>query len=221
MEQRFKLKLKNPNHYWMKGIYKITIGGKFYIGKALNVGMRAYQHELNINAALKNYSRWANVGPETEAEVSKLSYLTIAKYIHENPSITHGTVEVIQRQVCSNMMYLTENFYLKEIENNRDFYNISMVGSKPKSTEDNVWEAELNGECIEYFDPRLPQFRLKSSLNNNQNKKILEQIKDAKNSRPYKLQRIEEERNRLLGDNPSLERRKAVVEYIIQKMQTI
>lgn len=221
MEQRFKLKLKNPHHYWMKGIYKITIGGKFYIGKALNVGMRAYQHELEINTALKNYSRLMNIGPDGREEMSKMGYLNIARYIHENPSITGGTVEVLQRQVCSNMMYFSENMYLKEIEFNRDSYNISVIGSRPKSTEDNLWQAELNGECVEYFDPRLPQFRLKSTTNNNQNKKILEQIKDAKNQRPYKMQRIEEERVRLLGDNPSLERRKAVVEYIIRKMQTI
>jgi len=220
-EDRFKLKLKHPEHYWMKGIYKITIGRMVYVGKALTVGTRMYQHELSINSAIKNYSRLVNIGPKSDDERRKIGYLSIAKYIQENPSITYGTVEVIERQVCSNRLYFSENFYLKEFAGNPDCYNISRAGSLPKGTEDNLWEAVVAGESIEYFDPRIPKYRLSSSGNNNQNKKILEQIKEHKETKPYKIQRLQEKRERLLGDNPSLQRRMAVTKYILEEIQAL
>ncbi len=220
-EDRFKLKLKHPEHYWMKGIYKITIGRMMYFGKALALGPRIYQHELSINSAIKNYSRWLNIGATSEAEKSKIGYLNIARYIHENPGITEGTVEVIERQVCSNRLYFSENFYLKEFAGNPDCYNISRVGSLPKWTEDNLWEAVVAGDKIEYFDPRIPGYRLSSANNNNQNKKILDQIKQHKETKPYKIQRLKEKHERLLGDNPSLERRGVVAKYILEEIQAL
>ena len=222
MERKIELKLVDSNHYWMKGIYLIRIGRLRYVGRSNCIGLRVYQHQLAINNTIKSYSELVNSRLENEdRDCQHRSYLGIAKYLLENPNVEAGTVEVLQREVCSNMMYFTENFYLKEMCSNPDFYNNLDYSPRPKRDEDHVWDAEIKNDRIEYFDPRMKHLRVLSTNNNNQNKEVIKQINEVKNSRQYKMQRLGEWRVRVLGENPTLEMRKVVVEYAMREISRI
>lgn len=209
MERKIELKLINPEYYWMKGIYLIRIGRLKYIGKALVIGDRINQHRQEINRTIANYSEIVNIKDEWKRLGS---YIKLAQYLHENPKINEGTVEVLERQVCSKTMYHSENFYLKELVGNSDYYNSSYSGSKPRHDEDHLWEVVENNGQLEYFDPRINHLKVLSTNIPARNKEVIKQ------SKPYKMQRLAEVRERLLGTNPSLEMRKAVIEYTMREI---
>lgn len=218
MERKIELKLVDSNHYWMKGIYLIRIGRLRYVGKALVVGSRIYQHQGEINRTLAKYSHIVNFVPKEE---QKGTYVRIARYLHENPQITTGTVEVLERQVCSNALHYSESRYLKEIKGNSDFCNGAFYGTRPKREEDNLWDVAENNGQLEFFDPRIGGARIKSKGNQSSNKDILKQINEIKQSSTWRKQRLGEWAKRVLGDNPTPEMRKAVVEYQMREIQRI
>lgn len=189
-----------------------------YIGKSLVIGSRIYQHQGEINRTMAKYAELVNIG----ADWSKSgTYIRLAKYLLENPKITTGTVEVLERQVCSNALYYAENRYLKEIHGNEDFCNWSHFGSKPKREEDNLWDvAEANGQ-LEFFDPRIGGERIRTNRTQSQNNDLLKQINAIKQSASWRKRRLGEWAKRVLGDNPTLEMRKAVVEYQMREIARI
>lgn len=218
MERKIKLELVDKNHYWMKGIYLIRIGRLRYIGKALVVGSRIYQHQGEINRTLAKYSHIVNFVPREE---HKGTYVRIARHLHENPQITTGTVEVIERQVCSMALYYAEHNYLKEVKGNPDFCNGAFYSTRPKRGEDNLWDVvESNGQ-LEFFDPRIGGERIKSGGNPSVNKEFLKQINDIKQTINWRKQRLVEWVERVLGDNPTPKMRKAVVEYQMREIKRI
>ena len=84
--------LHPPNREWernMGGIYKITFGHKFYIGKTRLLVQRLISHDKKINQAIKYY-------PDRVKEIDSNMYFNIAKYLIENPKIRVGYVELIQ-----------------------------------------------------------------------------------------------------------------------------
>ena len=183
MERKIELKLVNNDHYWMKGIYLIRIGRLRYVGKALVVGSRIYQHQGEINRTLAKYSHIVNFVPKEER---KGKYVRIAQYLHENPKINHGTVEVLERQVCSMALHYSEHKYLREVRDNSDFCNGIFHGTKPKKEEDNLWD-----------------------------------VNEIKQSTNWRKHRLAEWAKRVLGDNPTPEMRKAVVEYQMRELKRI
>ena len=214
--------MKDSSHYWMKGIYQIRVGRLRYIGKALCVGDRIYQHQLAINKALKNYSYWLNVGFKDETEQKNMvSYMKIAKYLHENPTIEAGTVEILRREICSNQMWFSENEYLQEIKGNPDYYNSSWSGSRPCWDEYNQWDCIEKNKQIEFFDLRLPQFRVKSGDKPAWNKDVIRQINEQKNSKSFRFDRIGEQYRAMIEGNPSPQVRKAAVEWYMNERNQI
>lgn len=215
MERKIELKLVDNNHYWMKGIYLIRIGRMRYIGKALVVGNRVYQHQSVINRTMANYAEMVNLQNDFSKNGTNIR---IAKYLLENPLITEGTVEVIERQVCSNALYYSENSYLKDIRGNRDFYNWSHYGARPREDEDNLWEVEESGGVLNFFDPRMKHLMVKSNRKPAENKQVIGKINEVKQSRPYKMERLNKWRESALGANPTLEMRKVVVDYCMREI---
>lgn len=221
MERKIKIELVDKNHYWMKGIYLLRIGRLRYVGKSVCVGQRAYEHQLFINRTIENYPIWANYGFKNDDErKSYISYMKLIKYLNDNPKIESGTLEVLQRQVCSGMMYFAEDFFLKEIYNDPDCYNTASASTRP-SGEQHLWDVEIKDNRIEYFDPRIKHLRVLSTNNSVQNKDIIKKINEVRNSRQYRIDRLMEEKERLFGDNPSTERKGIVLKYILEKMKTI
>lgn len=220
MERKIKLELVDKNHYWMKGIYLLRIGGKKYVGKSVCIGNRLSDHEKAINRALANYAEWRNIGFKSEDNrKSNASYMKVAQYLHENPNITSGTIEVLQRQVCSNMLYFAEDFFLKEIYDSADCYNTASASTRPDLSKEHLWDAEIVGDRIEYFDPRIKNLRVLSSNTNNQNKEIIKQINAVKESKQFKIQRLGEKKDRMIAANP--ERKGAILTYILSEMQKV
>ena len=220
MERKIELKLVDNNHYWMKGIYLIRIGGKKYIGKSTCVGNRTREHQLAINRALKSYSYWKNFGfPTEDKRKSNASYMKVAQYLHENPEIISGTVEVLQRQICSNMLYFAEDFFLKEIYDSADCYNTAYGSTRPDPSKDNLWDAEVVENRIEYFDPRIKYLRVLSNKSNDYNKDIIKKINSVKKSKQYRVQRLGAKKDMLLEANPG--RKGEVLTYILTEMNKI
>lgn len=134
----------------MKGIYKITIGNKFYIGQCKRLAKRMYQHERGIAGCLNRY------GMPRQYEIH---YLPWCRYLNDNPQINFGTVEIIQRCVSAWDLYYAERYYLQEIEGHPDCLNSVFIPSK-SYIDDQLWEIGLDrNEMLEYFDPADPAKR--------------------------------------------------------------
>jgi len=157
MRERFKILFKVPQHRLMRGVYKITIGGKFYIGKASILQTRAYQHETALNKAINNYAEIKNLKScnGSAAEIASM-YMEFAQHIAENPSITHGTIEVIQRCISPVQLYIAEHKILRMLVGNRDCLNKAFYGTKPRPFELTNWDVKKVGKVFYYFDPSNP-----------------------------------------------------------------
>lgn len=201
MERKIKLTMLNPNHYWLKGIYLIRIGRMKYVGKSNCIGERAKAHQTAINKTIKNFAAMVN---SMSGEKMSYGYRKVARYLLENPQITEGTVEVLERQICSNILCYSENFYLKEIAKDPDSFNIFHYGNKGNE-KDNLWDAKVVDDEVVCFDPRFPSLLVKTnSVSGNQNKATIKKINDLKDSKEFKRKKIYQEKDRLLAEYPHL-----------------
>jgi len=214
--------MKDSSHYWMKGIYLIRIGRLRYIGKALCIGDRLYDHQVGINKAMKNYSRYVNIGFKDKDERSRaVSYLRIAKYLLENPSIEAGSVEVIQRGVCSNKMWFSEIGHLQDVKNHPDYYNISWAGSRPRWDEYHQWDVVEKEGQLEFFDLRIPHVRVKSGNTPARNKEAINKINEIKKEKQFRIARVKEVYDRFKLTNPSVKDQLAAVTAVSKKILEI
>ena len=106
MERKIELKLIDPNDYWRKGGYLIRIGRMKYVGKANCIGERMKKHQSEINKAIRDFSSIVN---SVSGEKMGYSYIKVGRYLLENPQINSGTVELLERQVCSNRLYFSKS----------------------------------------------------------------------------------------------------------------
>lgn len=121
MIPQVKFEFPNPHVRAAKGIYKINIGGKFYIGKADNLYARVYQHQSTLNWELRRY-------PMMKAT----QYFKWCRYIHENPSIEIATVHLIQRCETDFQAYWAEKYHLNEIKYSCDALNTVFEVPRPR-----------------------------------------------------------------------------------------
>jgi hypothetical protein len=139
-------------HYWLiKGIYKITVGGKFYIGKTSNLYRRVNQHEIAINKSLLNYPTAYN------------NYSHWAKYIYENEGIQKCVVDVIQRCVSDSELHYSEMYYLKELRGHPDCLNLnwgSDIITTFKCIKDNLWDVTWENGFPLFFNPLRPDKKI-------------------------------------------------------------
>jgi hypothetical protein len=146
MFYNFDIEYKQPAHKLMKGIYKITIGNKFYIGQSKRLAVRMYQHQRGITGCLNRYGM---------PRPYEMMYLPWARYLNENPYIKSGQVEVIQRCISALDLYYAESFFLNELANHPDCLNASFAPSRYLN--DDMWDIEVkDGWVIYYFDRNDP-----------------------------------------------------------------
>jgi hypothetical protein len=89
---------------------------------------------------------------------SREHYLGIAKYLHENPSVKIITAEVIQKCVSEMELSLREHFFLKDVDGNPDCLNSAFFGTRKYSLT-SLWDCEVEGDWLFYFDPLVPEVR--------------------------------------------------------------
>jgi len=201
MERKIELKLIDPNHYWMKGVYLIRIGRMKYVGKANCIGERMKKHQSEINKAIRDFSSIVN---SVSGEKMGYSYIKVGRYLLENPQINSGTVELLERQVCSNRLYFSENFYLKEISEDDNSFNICTSGSRPGNEKDNLWDAKvIDGEVV-CFDPRFPDLKVKTSVSGNKNRAMMKKINDEKQTPAYRKKVLLQNKEELIAKYPQL-----------------
>lgn len=141
----------------MRGVYKITFGNKFYIGRANCLASRMYQHQTAINGVMKIYASMINLKGADGCYADKwFSYRKFAKYLQENPKIKYGVVEVLQR--CSGIkdLYETEYAILRSVRGNPDCLNRSYIASKQNFDYEVGWEFKKVGNVFYYYDPAEP-----------------------------------------------------------------
>ena len=144
MNYGIKIVYKNQHHKLMRGIYRITVGDKFYIGQARILAERMYSHQTVINGCLRRFAM---------PKQSERQYLKMAKYLHEHPLISQIQVEIIQRCVSTWDLYYAEQGWLTELKTHADCLNGSFNVTK-RWVDDSLWDVELKDDWLLcYFDP--------------------------------------------------------------------
>lgn len=137
----------------MKGIYRIEFGNKFYIGQAKRMATRMYQHERGIAGCMLRYAM---------PKPYEAHYCRLVQYLLENPSVTFGRVEVIQRCVTAWDLFYAERAWLQDVKENPDCLNGTFEPTRAYINDD-VWDIErVPNSTINlfyYLDPRDPAIR--------------------------------------------------------------
>lgn len=118
--------LFKPGQYWQRhvsGVYKITFGHRFYIGRSKLLFNRWQSHNRGINKALREYPNHdeANAG----------YYGSMLRYLHENPKIKVGYVELLHQCENDYELWCMENKYLQDNKNNPDCFNRAFYAGRP------------------------------------------------------------------------------------------
>jgi hypothetical protein len=150
MAHEITLNWVNDLYSVLPGIYKITLGGRFYIGKANIPYLRIKEHTRGINKTLRTLAERRFIKP-TDAVFTK--YLPIAKYLAENPSIISGTVEIIQRGIHPVSLYYMENYRLNMVKDNPDYLNTLFKSPRPAFDDYHHCDAKLVDGKILLYNP--------------------------------------------------------------------
>ena len=104
-----------PGCAWMQylsGIYKITFGEKFYIGRSHFIYKRRYEHYISINKIIAG-----NSDPKLDY------YGGLSVYLKENPKIKVGYMKVIYASESYEEMCAAEDVILRSYVGNSDILN--------------------------------------------------------------------------------------------------
>lgn len=153
MEHTIRLEFVNPNHRLFPGIYKITLGGKFYIGKANVPAERIKVHEYSLNRALQTfYDRRFDDIPKTQY-ANYLKYRRWVKYLVENPRIRAAQVQIIQRGIHPISLYYMENWHLNAIKDHPDSLNGIFTSPRPSADDFHYCDAKIAQNQLLLFNP--------------------------------------------------------------------
>jgi hypothetical protein len=153
MERTIRLEFANPHHRLFPGIYKITLGGKFYIGKANVPAERIKVHENSLNRALQVfYERRFEDIPKAQY-ANYLKYKKWVKYLHENPKVNVGRVEIIQRGIHPISLYYMENRHLNAIKDHPDSLNAIFTSPRPNADDHHYCDAKITQNQLLLFNP--------------------------------------------------------------------
>lgn len=104
-----------PGCAWMQylsGIYKITFGEKFYIGRSHFIYKRRYDHYVSVNKIING------------DESPNLAYYGgLSAHLKENPKIKVGYMRVIHVSECFQEMCVAEDLILRSYIGNPDILN--------------------------------------------------------------------------------------------------
>lgn len=207
-ETRFRLNLVDERHKYMKCVYLIKIGRLRYIGLTNCLLERALSHGVAINKEIKEYAFIRNLSVDEsdkrkeDRAKSRRNYAQIAQYILENPKVTHGTIEVISHQQCSNMLALVERNYISEFKDNPDCYNISEGLNHMMSDIENRWCAKVVGDRVVYYDHNATQFSFSDLTDYQEFRKERKKIDTYKGTVEFKRRFLYDRINRLKELDP-------------------
>lgn len=148
MNKKFNISITFDYQKHMKGIYRIDFGGKFYIGMAKQLQQRVYQHETSINKCIEQFHM-----PPKYAQ----TYLSISRYLLENPKITEGRVQIIQRAITTADLCYMEANHLNHYRNHADCMNKTFEGTRKGIFDthiSNAWVDDVG--IIRFTDSDLP-----------------------------------------------------------------
>lgn len=135
--------LFEPNcswHRYASGVYKLTFGHRFYIGRTNLLYNRWYCHFVDINK-LVNGSK----SPTLDY------YGETGRYLIENPKIKVGYIQLIALCQSFDEMCLVENSVLNSYQGNPDILNRSLHSVRPDVTPKFMIEVKrFNDEPIFY-----------------------------------------------------------------------
>ena len=207
-ESRFRIKIIEPKHKYLKCVYLIKIGRLRYIGLTNCLYERANSHEAAINKEIKEYAFVRNLSMDEsdkrkeDKAKTRRNYAKIAQYILENPRVTFGTIEVLTHQQCSNMLALTEKYYISEFKSNPDCYNISDGLDHMMYDLENRWAAKVVGDRVVYYDYNAPQFSVSDQSDYQDFKKERKRLDEHKGTVDYKRRFLYDRINRLKELDP-------------------
>ena len=118
--------LFKPGQFWQRhvsGVYKITFGRVFYIGRSKLIFNRWHSHNRGLNLALSQYPIYD--------ESSYGYYGQLVQYLLENPKITVGYIEVLHQCENDYELWYMENKYLQDNKGNPDCVNRAFYGNRP------------------------------------------------------------------------------------------
>lgn len=138
----------------MKGVYIYRIGEMFYIGRSINIGLRAKQHASKIKSTLNIYSKIINnLCTYTQSKTSK-SYIRAAIYLLEHPRIKNIIVEVIHCCSLTNDMCIKEKQLLRLYENHPCCLNSIFESSI--IYDNHIIKYKKVGRFLYYYEERNP-----------------------------------------------------------------
>lgn len=125
-ENRVRILFK-PGQFWerhVSGVYKITFGRRFYIGRSKLLFSRWQSHNRGLNLALSQYPGYN--------ETSYGYYGCLIQYLLENPKITVGYIELLHQCENDYELWYMENKILHDNRSNPDCVNRSFYGNRPQ-----------------------------------------------------------------------------------------
>jgi len=153
MERVIKIVFDNPDHRLFPAIYKITFGGKFYIGKANIPAERMREHENGLKKAFRTFFKMKFENITSQEYSDFLKYRKFVNYLYENPKIETGTVEIIQRGIHPVSLYYMENRHLNAVINHPDCLNSVFVSGRPRKSDTHFCDARIEKEKLLLFNP--------------------------------------------------------------------
>ena len=125
----------------------------FYIGKANVPADRIKNHEYRLNKGLEVFYKrnFQDVPPNEYGHY--LSYRRWIKYLYENPKITTGKVEIIQRGIHPISLYYMENRHLNAIINHPDCLNAVFSSPRPDKDDHHFCDVQIQKNELVLFNP--------------------------------------------------------------------
>jgi hypothetical protein len=136
----------------MKGIYRISLGDRFYIGSTFSIYKRTYQHEFSLNKTIFNY-------PTSHPRYD--NYNKWAQYVFESRGVEKAYVDVVERCISDEQMWHRELYHIREVYGNPNNLNQSPNVARPSSMlggEEHLWDVKKcnKGNMLVYFDVNNP-----------------------------------------------------------------
>jgi hypothetical protein len=142
-----RLTYKHNAHKLMRGVYRITMGNKFYIGRTRFFATRVWRHDKALNQALRYYP---DLLPDHEM------YREWCRYLHENPKIKEAKCEIIHYCEDDDALHEMENKLLREVLNHPDCLNRTFQSVNPRRKTDK-WCVEYRDFIPYFYDPADPE----------------------------------------------------------------
>ncbi|HMF73453.1 MAG TPA: hypothetical protein VK616_18360 [Flavitalea sp.] len=146
--------MKYRHQALMRGVYRIQVGNKFYIGKADQFAIRMKQHERGL------FKAWL-YSPDLPPEIKM--YEPWIKYLLENPKVQRLEAQVIHYCRTETDCSFMEAQILSDLQGNPDCLNKRFAQPSRIPRKDDIWECtKVSRIELMFFDPADPEERMYS-----------------------------------------------------------